>query len=230
MNIQILVRGINGIIPGGLSVKDFAIVTKTDEDTAKKMIDNFLQNGIGRYEDRQIFFDENDKLKTCLLAIQLGAAIDEVSRSLEWRDFESLAAEILNSNDFETTRNLILTKPKMEIDVVGVKSGVAILIDCKHWKRTSQSAIKEAVRKQIERTKHYLTKEKIQAAIPAIVTLYQEEVRFVDKVPIIPIFQLGSFCEEFYGSLDELHTLEHSQKEEDGSTYQEHLGDSHGAV
>lgn len=230
MNIQILVRGINGIIPGGLSVKDFAIVTKTDEDTAKKMIDNFLQNGIGRYEDRQIFFDENDKLKTCLLAIQLGAAIDEVSRSLEWRDFESLAAEILNSNDFEMTRNLILTKPKMEIDVVGVKSGVAILIDCKHWKRTSQSAIKEAVRKQIERTKHYLTKEKIQAAIPAIVTLYQEEVRFVDKVPIIPIFQLGSFCEEFYGSLDELHTLEHSQKEEDGSTYQEHLGDSHGAV
>lgn len=230
MNIQILVRGINGIIPGGLSVKDFAIVTKTDEDTAKKMIDNFLQNGIGRYEDRQIFFDENDKLKTCLLAIQLGAAIDEVSRSLEWRDFESLVAEILNSNDFETTRNLILTKPKMEIDVVGVKSGVAILIDCKHWKRTSQSAIEEAVRKQIERTKHYLTKEKIQAAIPAIVTLYQEEVRFVDKVPIIPIFQLGSFCEEFYGSLDELHTLEHSQKEEDGSTYQEHLGDSHGAV
>lgn len=230
MNIQILVRGINGIIPGGLSVKDFAIVTKTDEDTAKKMIDNFLQNGIGRYEDRQIFFDENDKLKTCLLAIQLGAAIDEVSRSLEWRDFESLVAEILNSNDFETTRNLILTKPKMEIDVVGVKSGVAILIDCKHWKRTSRSAIKEAVRKQIERTKHYLTKEKIQAAIPAIVTLYQEEVRFVDKVPIIPIFQLGSFCEEFYGSLDELHTLEHSQKEEDGSTYQEHLGDSHGAV
>ena len=230
MNLQTLVRGINGIIPGGISVKDFAIVTKTDEDTAKKILDDFLQNGIGKYEDRQVFFDEHDRLKTCLLVIQLGAAVDEVSRSLEWRDFESLAAEILNSNDFETTRNVVLTKPRMEIDVVGVKSGVAILIDCKHWKRTSQSAIKEAVRKQIERTKHYLTKEKVQAAIPAIVTLYQEEVKFVDKVPIIPIFQLGSFCEEFYGSLDELHTLEHSQKEEDGSTYQEHLGDSHGAV
>jgi len=230
LNLQTLVRGITGIIPGGMSVKDFAIVTKTDEDTARMILDNFLQNGIGRYEDRQIFFDEHDRLKTCLLAIQLGAAVDEVSRSLEWRDFESLAAEILNSNDFEITKNLVLTKPRMEIDVVGVKSGVAILIDCKHWKRTSQSAIKKAVKKQIERTKHYLTKEKIQAAIPAIVTLYQEEVRFVDKVPIIPIFQLGSFCEEFYGSLDELHTLEHSQKEEDGSTYQEHLGDSHGAV
>ncbi len=230
MNLQTLIRGINGIIPGGMSVKDFAIVTKTDEDTARTMLDNFLQNGIGRYEDRQVFFDEHDRLKTCLLAIQMGAAIDEVSRSLEWRDFESLAAEILNSNGFEITRNLVLTKPRMQIDVVGVKSGVAILIDCKHWKKTSQSAIKEAVRKQIERTKHYLIKERVQAAIPAIVTLYQEEVRFVDKVPIIPIFQLGSFCEEFYGSLDELHTLEHSQKEEDGSTYQEHLGDSHGTV
>jgi len=230
LNLQTLVRGINGIIPGSMSVKDFAVVTKTDENTARMILDNFLQNGIGRYEDHQIFFDENDRLKTCLLAIQFGAAVDEVSRSLDWKDFESLAAEILNSNDFEITRNLILTKPRMEIDVIGVKSGIAILIDCKHWKRTSQSAIQKAVKKQIERTKHYLTKEKIQAAIPAIVTLYQEEVRFVDKVPVIPIFQLGSFCEEFYGNLDDLKTLEHSQKEEDGSTYQKQLGDSHSAV
>ena len=213
-----------------MSVKDFAIATKTDEDTAKTILENLLQNGIGRHEDHQVFFGENDRLKMCLLAIQMGAAVDEVSRSLDWKDFESLAAEILNSNDFEITRNLILTKPRMEIDVVGVKSGVAILIDCKHWKRTNQSAIEKAVKKQIDRTKHYLTKEKVQAAIPAIVTLYQEEAKFVDKVPIIPIFQLGSFCEEFYGNLDELNTLEHSQKEEDGSAYQKQLGDSHGAV
>jgi len=230
LNLQTLLRGINGIIPGGISIKDFSVVTKTDEDTARMMLDNFLQNGIGRYEDHQVFFDENDKLKTCLLAIRMGAAVDEVSRSLDWKDFESLVAEILNSNDFEITRNLVLTKPRMEIDVVAVKSGVAILIDCKHWKRTSQSAIKKTVKKQIERTKHYLTKERVQAAVPAIVTLYQEEVRFVDKVPIIPIFQLGSFCEEFYGNLDDLNTLEHGQKEEDGGTYQERLGDSHGTV
>lgn len=209
LNLQTLVRGINGIIPGGMSIKDFSIVTKIDEETTKMLLDNFLQNGIGTYEDHQIFFDENDRLKTCLLAIQMGAPIDEVSRSLGWKDFESLAAEILDASDFETTRNLVLTKPRMQIDVVGVKSDVAILIDCKHWKRSSQSALENAVKKQIERTKRFLKTENVKTAIPAIVTLHQE-VRFIDKVPIIPIFQLSSFCEEFYGNLDDLNTLKHS--------------------
>ena len=209
LNLQTIVRGINGIIPGGLSIKDFSVVTKIDEETTKTLLDNFLQNGIGTYEDHQIFFDENDRLKTCLLAIQMGAPIDEISRSLDWKDFESLAAEILDASDFETTRNLVLTKPRMQIDVIGIKSDIAILIDCKHWKRSSQSALENAVKKQIERTKRFLKTENVKAAIPAIVTLHQE-IRFIDKVPIIPIFQLSSFCEEFYGNLDDLNTLEHS--------------------
>lgn len=210
MNLQTLVRGIDGIIPGGISIKDFSVVTRTDEETARTMLDSFLQNGIGTYEDHQVFFDENDRLKTCLLAIRMGAPVDEISRSLDWKDFESLAAEILDASEFETTRNLILTKPRMQIDVVGVKSYVAILIDCKHWKRASQSSLEKAVKKQIERTKRFLKTEKVKVAIPAIVTLYQEELRYIDKVPVIPIFQLSSFCEEFYGNLDDLNTLEHS--------------------
>ena len=198
MNLQLLVKGIKGIIPGGLSVKDFSMVTQTSEDLAREILDNFMQNGIGRYEDGQVYFEETDKLKTGILAINMGAAIDEVSRLLEWQDFELLTAEILEKRDFESTRNVILTKPRMQIDVVGIKSGVAILIDCKHWNNMSQSALQNAVKKQIERTKQYLSKEKIRAAVPAIVTLYQHDLQFIDRVPIIPIHQLDSFCEEFY--------------------------------
>lgn len=210
MHLQLLVKGLKGIIPGGMSVKDFSVVTQTSEDTSEMILENFLQNGIGRLEEELVYFDENDKLKTCLLAIKMGAPIDEVSRLLDWKDFESLVAEMLDSSDFDTTRNLVLTKPRMEIDVVGIKSSVAILIDCKHWKRLSDSSLEKAVQKQIERTKHYLSKEKIRAAVPAVVTLYDEKLRFINNVPIIPIFQLNSFCEEFYGNLDELNTLEHS--------------------
>jgi hypothetical protein len=211
LNIQTIVRGIKGIIPGGLSVKDFCMVTETNEETARKILDNFMQNGIGTFEDNLIHFNENDKLKTSLLAIRMGAPIDEISSLLDWKDFESLVSEILESREFDTIRNVILTKPRMEIDVVGIKNGVAILIDCKHWKRLSYSSLETAVNKQIERTKRYVAKEKIHAAIPAIVTLYQEEVKFINKVPIISIFQLDSFCEEFYGNLEEIDALEQSE-------------------
>ena len=208
MNIQTLVRGIKGIIPGGVSVKDFSVVTETSEDTARMILDNLMQNGIGVFEDSLVHFNENDRLKTSLLAIRMGAPIDEISQLLDWKDFESLVSEILESREFDTTRNLIFTKPRMEIDVIGIKYGVAILIDCKHWKRMSHSSLETAVNKQIERTKRYVAKEKIRGAIPAIVTLYQEEVKFINKVPIIPIFQLDSFCEEFYGNLEEMDALE----------------------
>jgi len=211
LNIQTIVRGIKGIIPGGLSVKDFCMVTETNEKTARKILDNFMQNGIGIFENKLIHFNENDKLKTSLLAIRMGAPIAEISSILDWKDFESLVSEILESREFDTIRNVILTKPRMEIDVIGIKNGVAILIDCKHWKRLSYSSLETAVNKQIERTKRYVAKEKIHAAVPAIVTLYQEEVKFINKVPIVPIFQLDSFCEEFYGNLEEIDTLEQSE-------------------
>lgn len=204
MNLQALVKSIPGIIPGGMSIKDFSVATQTSEEVSIKTLDNLMQNGIGIYENNLIQFDENDRLKTCILAITMGVPIDEVSRFLSWQDFESLAAEILESRDFETTRNIVLTKPRMQIDVVGIKSGIAILIDCKHWTKMNQSALEKAVKKQVERTKQFVSKEKIRGAIPAIVTLYQHETQFIDKVPIIPIHQLDSFCDEFYGNVEDI--------------------------
>ncbi len=202
LNLATLVKGIPGIIPGGLSVKDFSMATQTSEDLAKEILDNLMQNGIGRFEDGQIQFEDSDKLKTSVIAISMGAPIDEISRMLEWQDFESLAAEVLEKRDFDTTKNVIMKNPRIQIDVVGIKSGIAILIDCKHWNNMTQSALSEAVKKQIIRTKQFISKHKVRGAIPAIVTLYQHSVQFIDKVPIIPIHQLDSFCDEFYGNLE----------------------------
>src|SRR5574338_407119 len=117
MNLQTLVRAIPGIITGGVSIKDFSMITQCCEDLSKTILDNLMQNGIGTYENNLINFEKNDKIKTSLLAISMGAAVEEISRLLEWQDFESLSAEILEAKGFETTRNLILTKPRMQIDV-----------------------------------------------------------------------------------------------------------------
>ena len=204
MNLATLVKGIPGIIPGGMSVKDFSMATQTSEDMSRQILDNLMQNGVGRFEDGQVQFEDSDKLKTSILAISMGAPIDEISRMLEWQDFESLAAEILEKRDFDTTKNVIMKSPRIQIDVVGIKSDVAILIDCKHWSNMNQSALQEAVKKQVIRTKQFVSKHKVKGAIPAIVTLYQHSVQFIDKVPIIPIHQLDSFCDEFYGNLEEM--------------------------
>lgn len=208
MDQRIWLNALDGIISGGVSVEDFAAVINTDKNTSRRMLQELSQNAIGRFDGNVIEFDDGDRLRAAIIALQKGAEIGEVSEHLDWRDFEGLAARILEMMDFSTVRNLVLTKPRMEIDVVGIKFGVAILIDCKHWKRHSQSALQKIVRKQIERTKHYVANTSGAVAAPVIVTLYQDKISFIDKVPIVPIFQFVSFVEEFYGNMEQVQTIE----------------------
>jgi len=208
MQLKPLTRGITGIISGGISVIDFAVVAQTDQISAKEILNILVANKIGSFDGNIVTFNSGDKLRAALFAINQGAPIEEVSIYLDWKDFEGLVAEILQSKNFSIIKNLILTKPRMEIDVVGINQGIALLIDCKHWKKLSSSSLNEIVRKQVGRVKHYVSKTQGAVAVPAIVTLYQEEIRFIDKVPIIPILQFSSFVDEFYGNLEEVKTIE----------------------
>ena len=208
MNPKLVVKGLNGIIEGGVSVTDFSVICELDEINAKELLYTLVQNGIGILNDDVVDFDiPNDRLRTALFAINLGADLEDVSEYLDWKDFESLTGVILEEKDFEVTKNLILTKPRMEIDVIGKKMDIALLIDCKHWKNMSKSALDEIVKKQIERVKHFVSTENM-SALPVIVTLHQESIQFVGNVPIVPIMKLSSFLDEFAGNLDSLKSVE----------------------
>jgi hypothetical protein len=184
-----MIVGLNGIIQGGVSVKDFSKVTQIDEIDSENILNNFINNGIGNLKDNFYYFEEGDKLKIAMILLQNGFPLDEISIALDWK-------------------NMMLTKPRMEIDVVGIRLGIAILIDCKHWKRYNSSSLTSAVEKQIERTKQYVAKTEGSMAVPVIVTLYQDKIDFIDKVPIVPIFQFSSFIDEFYGNIEEMKTIE----------------------
>ena len=122
MNPKLAVKGINGIIEGGVSVTDFAVVTELDEISAKELLYTLVQNGIGAWNDDLVDFDiPHDRLQTALFAITLGATIEDVSEYVTWRDFEAITGIILEENGFDVTKNLVLTKPRMEIDVIGKK-------------------------------------------------------------------------------------------------------------
>ena len=205
---QKMITGLKGIIPGGVSPKDFSAVTKMSEDESKSILEEFIKNQIGTKQDDFYYFEEGDKLKIAISLLEKGFPIDEIAIALDWKDFEGLTAEILSSKNFAVMKNMILTKPRMEIDVVGIRLGVAILIDCKHWKRYSMSSLSSVVKKQIERTRQYVAKTEGAIAVPVIVTLYQDKVDFIENVPIVPIFQFSSFVDEFYGNIDQMKTIE----------------------
>jgi len=203
-----MIIGLKGIIPGGVSVTDFCAVTKMNTLDSTSILDEFIKNDIGSIQDGLYYFETGDKLKIAISLLERGCPIDEISAALDWRDFEGLTAEVLSSKNFAVIKNMILTKPRMEIDVIGIRLGIAILIDCKHWKRYNISSLTSAVKKQIERTKKYVEKTQGSMAVPVIVTLFQDKVNFIENVPIVPISQFSSFIDEFYGNIEQMKTIE----------------------
>ena len=208
INRNLVVKGIKAIIPDGISDIDFSIVSGIDRISAKEIMSLLVQNGIGKWKNDSVFFHESDKLKTAFFAISNGSPIEEVSEYLNWKDFEALVSQILSENGFYVEKNVILTKPRMEIDVIGKKLNVEILIDCKHWKKMNESVLNDIVNKQVNRVKRYVNDIGQIMAVPAIVTLHQEQIAFINKVPIIPVTQLSSFLDELYGNLDQINTIE----------------------
>jgi len=203
-----MIVGLQGIISGGISVEDFSAVAKLNVIDSEIILDEFVKNNTGTKQDDSYYFEDGDKLKIAVALLERGLPIDEISVALDWKDFEGLTAAILASKNFAVIKNMILTKPRMEIDVIGIRLGIAILIDCKHWKRYSTSSLTTVVKKQIKRTKHYVAKTPGAISVPVIVTLYQDKINFIENVPIVPIFQFSSFIDEFYGNIDQMKTIE----------------------
>ena len=198
------------IAPGTTSVRDFAGAARIDKASARAALERLADAGIGaRAEGGAYEFAAGDRLKAAVLAVREdGAGIDEVSELVGWRDFEGLAAEVLESRGFDTERNLRIRAKngrRAEIDVAGTRGGVALLVDCKHWRRSSASALAAAARRQAGRARLYVESGAgAPSALPVIVTLHEDGIELAGGVPIVPALKLGSFADEFHGNAEHL--------------------------
>ena len=116
---------------GAVSIQGFAAAAGIGEPESRAALERLATAGIGaraaggrdEYE-----FAGGDRLRAAVLAVREGAAgVDEVSEHIGWRDFEGLAAEILESRGFDAARNLRIGggrgRKRAEIDVAATKGG-----------------------------------------------------------------------------------------------------------
>ena len=125
-----------------------------------------------------------------------------VSEEVVWQNFERLAAFIFEKNNFTVKVNTVKThqKTKRQYDVIAWKGNQTFLVECKKWAGNCYrlSAVKKAVEQHKERTTFYaaITNEN---AIPLLVTFIEEEIRFYEGVPIVPVQKLNGFVNELDG-------------------------------
>jgi hypothetical protein len=213
----LLAMAIPAISPSEITLKEFqaksSIISKA---TARDVLKYIVNNGIGIISSQDhYFFSKADRMKLAILALQSGYDIEKISKSISWKDFEALTSEILNLSSYITETNIRFSKPcRMEIDVVGVNNKLAIVADCKHWKRNNLSSLSSYARKQVKRTKILFQRIRrkrrgkgISYAVPILLTLYSTDIRFIDGVPIVPISKFKSFIEDVPLYLQEIQVI-----------------------
>lgn len=127
--------------------------------------------------------------------LKMGAQPDEISRLLSWREFEQLSAALLKASGYSVQENVVLTKPRAQLDVVGTGPSLLLSVDCKHYLRgNGPSALVRFARDQLKRGA--LLRNKIDDPRPiasVILSMSEPEGKFVEGVAVVPIRTLRSF-------------------------------------
>lgn len=159
--------------------------------------------------------DREKRIELAMMATETGMQIVDVVNMLTWKDFEGLIANILAENNFKCTESFrrrgTFDVKGMEIDVIGVRGHTIISVDAKMWsvRGGKGSALRTAAENQKVRTKMLtaqLTKlsKKIPAIVPGNYTIFPtmvtwlvEEVEMHEGVPVVPVFKLNGFIQDF---------------------------------
>ncbi len=166
-------------------------------------------------QDGTMVVDREKRIDLAMLITEHGVEIAEVVKLMTWKDFEGLVASILSENSFACTESFRRRGTSdvkgMEIDVIGIRGHMSLSVDAKMWsvRGGKASALRTAAEKQKERT-FRLTSQLPQLSkkipsmmkglytiIPVMVTWLVEEVELHEGVPVVPVFKLNSFIQDF---------------------------------
>ena len=130
--------------------------------------------------------------------LRMGVDASTLSRALSWQEFEDFTAALLGANGYTVSVNIVITKPRRQIDIFARSSTLALCVDCKHWTRSSNAgALEKLADEQTERSVLYKKKMGLKLpVVPLLVTLGEPATRRAGGVPVVPVWALRSFLNE----------------------------------
>jgi DNA-binding transcriptional regulator YhcF (GntR family) len=139
--------------------------------------------------------------------IHEGRDPQQISRLLQWQEFEEFASHSLEQNDFRKVKHVVFKSRigRREIDLLAWNDTFLLAIDCKHWLRgLSPSRAREVAIAQTERAqvlaerlellkKHIPINVEKRRLLPVILCLGCPREAIVEGVPIVAVSKLISF-------------------------------------
>jgi len=182
-----------------VQITDVASSARVTDSFAKRVLtDALIEN-----DNDWISLSPRFRISLALDIARAGRLSDSV-RVLTWQEFEKFAEECLREAGFQTEKNVRVRGDgrAWQIDVVGVRGGLILTVDCKHWNTPgSISKFKLAAEHQRTATLHFLARpvertiqeDRERQALPVILTLSEPPARLSEGVVLVSVEKLPSF-------------------------------------
>ncbi len=152
-----------------------------------------------RARDQLLLFpvasDEDDRVAHAVEACRAGMLPEQAAEKLGWREFEVFCASLLRAGGYEVSENVVLTRPRLQIDLVARSASIALAVDCKHWsKAMGPSALGKAADAQLRRARMLRDETSSLEPIAAVIlVLAEEQTRYSGGVAVVPVYAFSDF-------------------------------------
>jgi hypothetical protein len=179
---------------------------------SEEQIESFLAGGAGSREAEKALLslegelsmpvsDGGERILRAIAASKVGAPPETVAKFLGWREFEMFCAALLRLRGYTVSENIVLTKPRAQIDLLARSASLALAVDCKHWKKgMGVAALAKAAEAQAGRVRALRSRtERLEPTVVVILVFTNEAPRFVNGAAVVPIYAFSSFLENPLG-------------------------------
>jgi len=155
--------------------------------------------------------ERRGRLQLAVKAATLGADVEQISRLLQWQEFEEIAAIALKENGYIVHNNVHFSSGgrRWEIDVIACRKPLVVCVDCKRWQKgLAPATLRRVVETQVLRTKALADalpspKLKLECTlweratfVPAVLSLVPSAQKFCLGVPVVAVLQLRDFVDQ----------------------------------
>jgi len=160
----------------------------------------------------------DNRVKLVISALKIGINPKTISKYLDWKEFEDEVARIFEEAGFIIAKNFRTNEPKRtETDIIALKEGIVLAIDCKHWdlSKSIASSYKNAALKHVERVAKLIESEKFMKwlvkwetkrdilVVPVLITLSSRPGGFINGVISVPISYISNFAQNMDAWIDQ---------------------------
>jgi Holliday junction resolvase-like predicted endonuclease len=196
-------------------------VRVTDE-ALTAFLDHLIQQGLVGAGEDTLEASLEQRLEIAVKAVKAGADLERVSQALGWLEFEEMSAYTFEANGYRVKRRFRFNAEgrRWEIDVLATRKPLVVCAECKHWSSglgnmTARKIVEihlEKVRVLSENAAILVEKGILRGwdravFVPMALSLQSARNKIYRRIPVVSVFELPSFLDEFQGQMEWLQSF-----------------------